>query len=298
MKKYICFCIVASSPFLIGHAYSQNKVLAYSISIQASAQVHYYQSSPTGGHDPNWPNDTIEVQNLGESLLRQDTVIQSGDTMTIKWGFNIGGSGEQHIESDEIQLVLDTLNKRADFSYSTWYDVVNFDQGSLEVKDFFFQSLDYQTMGDTIIFINADSKKLLKGHVKSIDYSYTQTVKTFDSVHHTQYINDDKQLVNVDSNTLNLSIALISVKPINNVHSEMSFNNSLIASISFTHTIHFSFPSSNNSQQMSIYDILGREISRIEIPAGSSSYQMSSVGYPRGTFFARLGLQTASFMVN
>jgi hypothetical protein len=49
---------------------------------------------------------------------------------------------------------------------------------------------------------------------------------------------------------------------------------------------------------MNIYDILGREVSRIEIPAGSSSYAMSSVGFAKGTFFARLGIQSASFMMN
>jgi hypothetical protein len=89
------------------------------------------------------------------------------------------------------------------------------------------------------------------------------------------------------------------VKPINFVSKSLTTLQSLIISTSLPdHTIHFSFPSSDHAQRITIYDILGREVSRLEIPVGSSSYAMSSIGYPKGTFFARLGLQTASFVMN
>jgi hypothetical protein len=84
-----------------------------------------------------------------------------------------------------------------------------------------------------------------------------------------------------------------------NVQSVKSDIPSLITSTSLPdHTIHFSFPSSDHRQQMTIYDILGREISRIEIPAGSSSYVMPSDCYPKGAFFARLGNLGAKFVVD
>lgn len=63
------------------------------------------------------------------------------------------------------------------------------------------------------------------------------------------------------------------------------------------HTINFTLPSSSHPETLFIYDILGREISKIEIPAGSTSYVLESAGFPKGTYFARLGSGTVRFMI-
>jgi hypothetical protein len=47
-----------------------------------------------------------------------------------------------------------------------------------------------------------------------------------------------------------------------------------------------------------IYDILGREVERIEIPSGVSEYRLQRDGFMSGYYFARLGSQSASFIVN
>ncbi len=98
---------------------------------------------------------------------------------------------------------------------------------------------------------------------------------------------------------VNFSIIFVNSKPINSVTSPITAtqNFNVVNYFPFNRA-DFTFPSSDHPQQITIYDILGREVKRIEIPAGSTSYAMSSVGYPKGTYFARLGLQTASFMMN
>ena len=62
--------------------------------------------------------------------------------------------------------------------------------------------------------------------------------------------------------------------------------------------IYFSFPPYNQFQTLLIYDILGREVKRIEIPSGVSEYRLQRDGFMNGYYFARLGSQSASFIVN
>ena len=66
----------------------------------------------------------------------------------------------------------------------------------------------------------------------------------------------------------------------------------------YDHTVHFSFPSFDHSQTISIYDILGREVKRIEIPSGVSEYRLQRDGFMSGYYFARLGNLNAKFVVN
>lgn len=52
-----------------------------------------------------------------------------------------------------------------------------------------------------------------------------------------------------------------------------------------------------NCQPFTIYDLLGREISRIVIPAGTTQYTLDTSGFPSGHYFARLGNMTGHFVV-
>jgi hypothetical protein len=101
-----------------------------------------------------------------------------------------------------------------------------------------------------------------------------------------------------DTSQYMCSITFNIPQPVSAVNESSPNNISLVASTIFLeHKVHLSFHSSDQSQILSFYDLLGREIQHIEIPAGMSEYQIPSSRFLAGCYIARLGNMTAKFIV-
>jgi hypothetical protein len=168
-----------------------------------------------------------------------------------------------------------------------------------QTTSFQFSSLDFSISSDTILKVNTNGSALINSLIGASFHieGYTSYCTTVYRGHWWTRV-DLVRLLD-DTTQYNCSITLVIPQPVNIVtEGILSQKNLTVFSSLPDHTIHFSFPASDHTQWMTIYDILGREVFRLEIPAGSASYAMSSVGFPKGAFFARLGNSTAHFEVN
>jgi len=100
-------------------------------------------------------------------------------------------------------------------------------------------------------------------------------------------------------NNFHCYIKLGITQPINSVSQSKNNDQALIINtIIPDHSIYLSFPSSDHSETLAIYDVLGREVKRIEIPSGASEYDLARKQFASGYYFAQLGNLNASFIVN
>ncbi|MEP7233707.1 MAG: hypothetical protein ABI778_00295 [Ignavibacteriota bacterium] len=156
-----------------------------------------------------------------------------------------------------------------------------------------FALLKFIWLSDSTFYV-ADSGKECMQTIESASYHYYKS----DNPPSTGYISiSSDSLFRADTAAFrcNFSFQLFKAPSVSVRKTYIETN--FYATFSSKNILTFSIPNYSSPQSLLIYDILGREISQIEIPAGSTSYRMSSAGYPKGTYFARLGSQTASFMI-
>ena len=66
----------------------------------------------------------------------------------------------------------------------------------------------------------------------------------------------------------------------------------------FSDIFTFSFPSSNQTRELKIYDLIGREVYRIPIPQGAAYYSISKNALPSGCYIAGLSNNRAKFILS
>lgn len=299
--QYSFFGLLIAFVFENVNALAQSLWLPSSINFQAFSMFESYHEKQNGSGMYGSYSDSGKGQKYwalisgGVNRLPY-AVVTNGDSIIVRGRFTIWSF-------DTISYVVDTVDKRIknftirrgidttywEFAYHrTWHEksLIN------------FGDLSYDILGDTLLFINLQGDVAMKSIDKfSYDYSgsesYTWRGDSYTRLRDEHFLNllRDSMLYDCEIQFSKYSTSVVNWVAIK--------HQTLIASTSLPdHTIHFSFPTCDHAQQMTIYDILGREVSRIEISAGSSSYAMSSVGYAKGTFFARLGNMGAKFVVD
>jgi hypothetical protein len=253
---------------------------------------------PPSGHSSNTiVNDSIVIlsgftSDSGSNSFTEnnDTIDAVGNDRSIPW----------IVQRVTLHCVIDTTTKTInDFSWSFLYDYEASSGYTRINQAISFIPLSYVTKPDSSLEVN-DTGAVCRTSISSVNYTsvdYRQLDKQGGYTETGQVLNS--LIEDTSSYRCFINISLYPPKPVSAVCQCTYVTRIFMATVSLPdHSIHFSFPAADHPQQLSIYDILGREVSRVEIAAGSSSYQMTSTGYPKGTYFARLGMQTASFMVN
>jgi hypothetical protein len=293
LKNYFWLGIITQIFFawFSSDIHSQDKIVIGSIYVTASERIHYFQTLATGDYDQSWPLDKMDTELISMGLQSGYNILtnytQSADTISMIY------NGYNHVS-----FILDTTNKKLlNFSFSFSRDEPSGNTSGHFISAFrsgyfFFGSLDFQSMGDTLISLTEYGKKC-KEDLTAANWSY-EMVAELNGYVYDRYELDS--LIN-DTSKYSLSIALVSQKPINSVSSSKSVNDTLGVSYSANHSIHFLYPSSDHPQPLTIYDLLGREVKRIEIPSGVSEYSLPQGQLPSGYYFARLGNMGAKFMV-
>jgi hypothetical protein len=275
MKKTLILValILFPSKYLLGQA----KLHLNEVSIRSICHVTHYVHSdcPNEWSDNNWDKYEyigFEPYDFIDSLKRVGDQVQ----------FFSGPNGY-----NTISFVFDSIHNRINNFIAIRGN--SGDGDGQESFSFLIDSSGFTVNQDTIIVTWTNAKlssfyydceysmacnTVLRGH-----YGYSQTATPVDSTFsgELQFIisHDDA----VSSNTSTTA-------------SIVTFNDVLHQST------HFSFPSSDHTQPLLIYDILGREVKRIEIPSGVSEYSLPQGQLPSGCYFARLGNMNAKFMVN
>ena len=71
-----------------------------------------------------------------------------------------------------------------------------------------------------------------------------------------------------------------------------------ITALTFSNSTQFSFAASKESPFICIFDLLGREVARIDVPAGAESVEYNTSRLSPGIYFAVLGRDVVKFAVN
>lgn len=251
-------------------------------------------------------NDTITYQrsvfSFGGSLYSPKNIqkyIKNGEEVTVSYGpdttflpasitFTVDAASKT-LRNFYLQysLIHETLKNYYDEIYFGYEDHVS------------FSALNYRIIDDSVLVISESGAQCKKDLTAAETYHADYDFYNAPRARSYSGIEDKGSPVPEDTAAYSCSLTFVYSRQLNGVQESRNNDHGLNISTSLPdHTIHFTFSSSAHAQTMSIYDILGREVSRIEIPAGSSSYVLSSVSHAKGTFFARLCMQSASFMMN
>ena len=298
MKRYsICLVFFVCSFILARNFRAQTRLdlLSLDISFPVNESIALY----TGGQ-----LDTSYTMNftVSESEHRQFYPLSSnlfssliGDSTFLKLSKYYNSN--YHIYPEyliTISFFLDSINhKFYDFVYNYSQESTPSYPQSDRTIHISFSSMNYYTSGDTL-FAKQSGSECIK-ELDSGSYTYNRTNAPYP--HFTGENDRTKRIRYEDTSEFKYSVVLLLQR--NSSVGIQYLSQAFFISASLPdHTIHFTFPSSYHSQTISIYDILGREVKRIEIPSGVSEYRLKRDGFMSGYYFARLGSQSASFIVN
>lgn len=219
------------------------------------------------------------------------------NTISIEYSYSPGQSNYCNA-TNKITFSLDSLNgKIHDFFMSyTGADYQNF-YGCVS-NSINISSLDF-SVGDSILSASSNGGIFMKSIIGvAYSHSWWDFCKNDPGPHHGQWHKGygfDHLLP--DTTSYNCSITFVSPDLVNSVQSIIK-NQSFSVSTSIPdHQINFTLPSSSHPQTLFIYDILGREAAREEIPSEITQYSLPSSRFGSGHYFARLGNLSAHFEV-
>jgi len=287
------FCILAGLAVVLafteGDVFAQAKWLP-EISINLPCILEHRETSdcPDNKYDTSWEKSGV----CGIDAHRGDILknyYRSGNSISISMT-------NRNVSSMQITIsfVLDTVKKTLNnFKISNRIPSSGFGAPEIE-SSIICSDLEYKIIGDTIISV-AESALSFQGKIENVTCDVLNGGKCPDGPFFFHVDDSFKSFLD----GLDFSIYFILTKPTVSVSTQDRTNiEYFTVNTSFLdHSIHFSFPSSSHTQTILIYDILGREISKIEIPAGSTSYVLPSARFPNGTYFARLGGSSAHFVI-
>jgi hypothetical protein len=283
MKKiFILFIVLFSSDIL-----AQEYWLPLRINISIPAIFTHDSLFGFSGSIDQLDTSSIEIQDGYTSLNpKWDSAYQHRDTNF--WT----SSGVV-----TINFIIDSFQKKlVDFSFEAFWNHSTENQYQyishqyLSSLGIHFSQLSFGRTGDTLLI--SDSGELCKTELDTAWSFYKDAYfYTPPRAQHTQNGNEYFSKILDEPLLFKCNMTFVLIKPVNYV----SFiGNSQILSI-INHKV--SFPTTEFPKPILIYDILGREIARHEIPAGASEYQIPSSQFPNGHYFARLGNMTAHFIV-
>ena len=294
ITRYCVFILVAIFVDVNGNAFAQAKLIPKEISIQVPMMVHYRNFSTVYQHGYDHESNSklfLDFSISSYSQIKNYSV--NGDTIVILYANPLKGSFTTSLPGiTTIRFIVDSAYSRfKSFYIGSLYDTSfsNLPYSAWEHYNSFiqFSSLDYKLLSDSI-FILSKSGVLDRKDFDTADYYYYGGDRP-----NGKYVDEIEGEVD--------KMYSLRIDTLSSVTPDINYNaghKSLLIFLSIDHSIHFSFPKSNHSQILYAYDILGREVKRIEIPSGVSEYRLERGDFMSGYYFARLGSQTASFIVN
>ncbi|MEI8135568.1 MAG: hypothetical protein WCH46_10940 [bacterium] len=187
-----------------------------------------------------------------------------------------------------ITFLLDSAaNKLLHFDYSYSERVA---RGETKVG-VSFEELDFYTASDSQLVVKDSGYSLVKKLISATYVRKMQSPPTVDEGFDDELVS----VVNSDTSDFFGSVTLRIARP-SSVANESAQSKSILFTV-LLNSYRLFFPVATRTETLYIYDILGREISRIEIPPGTTQYTLSTVGVPKGDYFARLGNKTGHFLV-
>ena len=207
----------------------------------------------------------------------------------------------------DINFTLDTTEKKLKnffcaFLVDTSYGIPSDQVTWQENESVLFSYLDYFPQGDSLLIVSV-SGKTCKQRLDTADIFFKRDGFQYSRNGSVQLMHEDEYnslylLPDTASYTCSLIFASINVHSIVTKSAVQTNLSKFSVITSFPdHSTHFFFPSSDHLQHISICDILGREVKRIEIPSGVSEYRLQRDGFMSGYYFARLGSQSAKFFI-
>ena len=299
MRYWVLFLIIMLA---IGDLFAQEHWVPKSISIQVPLMVHdhYFNTIPGQVYDRSSDGKML----LGIGISSTDSLMLSSrrsDTIMFIYGQKALMGSENRIIT--LSFILDSIEKKIKNFYisydfdtsfaSLFYPTIVHDHAFMR-----FNSFDYNQPSDSNLIVAASADLSIK-MFDTAGYSYSVFQEENGKYGYgTGEDHHKDSLIFSDTVSFQCSIELILTKLSSIVTPANGTQQSFITNTSLPdHTIHFSFPSSDHSQTISIYDILGREVKRIEIPSGVSEYRLQRDGFMSGYYFARLGSQSAKFFI-
>jgi len=284
--KYWVLCLMALT-FGVNNVFAQEKWVPRSIYVQAPIEATHsiVGDCQYGPNDTSWKENTIMyVGSYTPSFSNPTNYHRTNNTISMSWQDGLG--------TYDLSFIFDSLHNTLN-NYSVHFAGSGppFGYGNATIL---LSSISFISSQDSFIEVNMSGANLINSiSISSFDNGRSNNCT---GGHYNEGISFDHIIFDTSSYQCIITLVIpqtsTSVQVLNNIALTFMVSTSLP-----DHTIHFSFPITDHAKEMTIYDILGREVSRIEIPAGSASYVMSSVGFTKATYFARLGLQTASFIV-
>jgi hypothetical protein len=296
MEKIIKWISYSTLPILAGlfipnFLFAQGSQFSFSYNIPARMYYHYEDTRP-----PYLTNTTSypysSVSDTGTFSISK-LIMQHGKTIS----FTIPIEQQPYLTiaytvSFKIDSLLPNLQK---FSMSFQNTYIALHANVATTSGIIFDNVPYNEFTDSTLIVNV-AGKLCRTSFHSVNYNFSDNEAIMQ--YYTYKVNNFDSLLE-DTSSFRFSLNIFPTPVISKVQNFSVTEKHFIIYFALPdHSIHYSFPSSDHSQTLTIYDILGREVKRIEIPSGVSEYHLQRDGFMSGYYFARLGSQSASFIVN
>jgi hypothetical protein len=198
---------------------------------------------------------------------------------------------------DTVSLLINNLTI-SESTAESFYDG-RFDSHSYYLSSSFsFLPLHYQALhdGNTIIYYASSSQCIpfLQHTVYDEKWSYTRVDNQSPNVYSSEIKLDSVAISDSSAFLYDLRFSLL--MQFNSVPSKYEHVIPFTGMFSIDdQSVKFTFDQTLNTELLTIYDILGRKFVDLEIPAAVNDYRIKSL--PPGTYFARLGNLTTTFIV-
>jgi hypothetical protein len=249
------------------------------LNIPLTTYWHSWGISPNDGQP--YDNSGVREERIQEQTLgKLQKYSRSGDTIVLSY-FATGC------------YIFDSIEKQLKhFSYTTKGSAARVTRNfSLQIK-----SIGFIQTSDTAFLINDSGAKCFTD-IENVSYSYDLTTNPGPKGSNRETSNSDSLFRN-DTFSYRIAFSFQSMSLPDAVDEKLQSRSKLIFRLISDRTIILNHFLTVRPETLFIYDILGREVKRIEIPSGVSEYRLERNGFMSGYYFARLGSQSASFIVN
>ena len=289
MRHFICFALIVN---MACSAHSQNQWVPDTISVHLPMLVRNTECYNCSYHGDlqtfllNWVRPSI------------GTYWKSGDSVRIDYDsneFEAYSKATLSFKLDTIRRILDHVRFELFYSYYHRTDSI--------YEDGYYRAFSFGIEVDSLGYWFAGNKLVVRDTatqwIQTIDtayYSYNESFQakgssvTFDEEKMDSIRNDQTSFVfelSFQQMTIPDRVALTNVRQ----------SSALTVRIGSDRSIRFSCPPILQAETFIVYDICGRYVLQHNLEMGESTYMIPSNRLPPGTYFARLGNLTTSFIV-
>jgi hypothetical protein len=292
MKKMLIILFLFSAE----NAFGQTKWWPTSINIQIPILV---------AHNTFTPDTTTyqkSVHNFGGSAYSPKYIqkySKNGDEIIVSYG------PDSNFYPASLNFTIDSANKILR-NFSLGYSVMHVDDQGFGQEHHYgddnqvsFATLKYNLINDTVLVVSESGSQcmddLATAKTEHADYQYYNGPR---ARYYERGFDDIGSPISDDTLSYSCSLTFVYSKELNAVKEPISNNHEFtISTFLPNYSIRCLFSPTDHSQPLTIYDLLGREVKRIEIPSGLSEYSLPQGQLPSGYYFARLWNMGAKFMV-